>query len=576
MSINQDTNQQNIIAKEGAKSVIQNRTQKPENKNQILNNNKNIEDNPDQKQIHGNLQYKSVNTKPQPHFNSKQNQVINKNIPVNNIKYNAKSYVEKKEAHFIDPKTGKKIINENNDNVEEKYKNKTFTPNARIDSKIYKEVPSNMPQQPLVKTENNNKIPNTVQNIEQETVSPVLENFDMNATITPTDINLINEIDETSKKEKKNISASTLSVSVLSNLPYKAYPEAKCSISALGMIAGFGVNSYNGKVKNFNEDRIRVIASHICQSRKNPSIQHNVGYFGIFDGHGGNKCSEFLKRNFFEYLINSQFFPDEPIRAIYEAFKMAESQFFRQAYDPNTKILFDKSGSCALIILIIDRLLYSINLGDSRALYSYGSGKYLLQITRDHKPNDPVEKSRIEKCGASVYYANKVHRNGKEIVLKEENFGKDFTFPYRVSPSGLAVARTIGDYYAKLPELGGVKGSVIGDPCINVLKADERSDFLLMGCDGIFDRLDNDKIFKKIWEYKKQGKIINDIHKFCGQVTDGIIKYSMAKDSVDNVSVIFVAFKNFENIMKVPNFVYTLNNKVEELKKDKYDFSLMK
>ena len=97
-----------------------------------------------------------------------------------------------------------------------------------------------------------------------------------------------------------------------------------------------------------------------------------------------------------------------------------------------------------------------------------------------------------------------------------------------------------------------------------------------MGCDGIFDRLDNDKIFKKIWEYKKQGKVINDIHTFCAQITDAIIKYSMEKDSVDNVSVVFVAFKNFEKLMKEPNFVYTLNNKCKEIKKDKVDFSFMK
>ena len=96
-----------------------------------------------------------------------------------------------------------------------------------------------------------------------------------------------------------------------------------------------------------------------------------------------------------------------------------------------------------------------------------------------------------------------------------------------------------------------------------------------MGCDGIFDRLDN-RIFKKIWEYKKQGKIINDIHTLCGQIADAIIKYSMEKDSVDNVSVVFVAFKNFEKLMKEPNYVNNLNIKSKEIKKDKIDFSFMK
>ena len=112
-------------------------------------------------------------------------------------------------------------------------------------------------------------------------------------------------------------------------------------------------------------------------------------------------------------------------------------------------------------------------------------------------------------------------------------------------------------------------------PSVNILRIDDKSDFLLMGCDGIFDRLDNDKIFKKIWEYKKPGKIINDIHTFCAQITDGVIKYSMEKDSVDNVSVVFVAFKNFEKKMKDPNFVYQPKGKCQEIKKDKYDLSVI-
>ena len=39
-----------------------------------------------------------------------------------------------------------------------------------------------------------------------------------------------------------------------------------------------------------------------------------------------------------------------------------------------------------------------------------------------------------------------------------------------------------------------------------------------------------------IWGFKKKGKIIDDIHLFSGNIADAIIKYSMKKLSVDNVS----------------------------------------
>ena len=49
----------------------------------------------------------------------------------------------------------------------------------------------------------------------------------------------------------------------------------------------------------------------------------------------------------------------------------------------------------------------------------------------------------------------------------------------------------------------------------------------------------------------------------------------MEKNSVDNVSVIFVAFKNFEKKMKDPNFVYTPKTKCQAIKKDKVDLSII-
>ena len=482
---------------------------------------------------------------------------INYEIP-KNAKYSSKTAKEKTETYYTDQKTGNKINIDINDISEnDKYENKTYTGEVYLGETMF----------------NNDNVTglNNIPNNEVDTLSPILENLDINATalIDPhmnTQVNM----------EKNKLTASSLSVSILSDIPYQAYPEAKHSNESSENFAGFGVNSYNGKVKKKNEDRIKVVAHQIVQSRKDPNKKFNVSYFSIFDGHSGKKCSDFLKKRFFEFLMSSSFFPDEPLRAIKESFQKAESHFFKKAYDPINNILLDKSGSCALIMLIINNILYSINLGDSRALYSYDSGKCLLQITRDHKPNDEIEKKRIEKAGGKVYYANTITRNGKEIELKEEDFGEGFTFPYRISPGKIAVSRTIGDYYCKLPELGGVKNTVSAEPCINILKVDEKSDFLLMGCDGIFDRLDNDRIFKKIWEYKKQGKVINDIHTLCGQIADAIIKYSMEKDSVDNVSVVFIAFKNFEKLMKEPDYVHNLNNKCKEIKKDKIDFSFMK
>ncbi len=69
----------------------------------------------------------------------------------------------------------------------------------------------------------------------------------------------------------------------------------------------------------------------------------------------------------------------------------------------NSVDIIDKSGSCAIIAIIIEDNCFIVNLGDSRALLSENKSKNLHVLTRDHKPCDPDEKKRIEAAGGSVY-----------------------------------------------------------------------------------------------------------------------------------------------------------------------------
>ena len=46
---------------------------------------------------------------------------------------------------------------------------------------------------------------------------------------------------------------------------------------------------------------------------------------------------------------------------------------------------------------------YSVNVGDSRAILSYNSGKNVEALSRDHKPSDVNEYNRIIKSGGQVY-----------------------------------------------------------------------------------------------------------------------------------------------------------------------------
>ena len=343
-----------------------------------------------------------LKTKNTPKANNQVNNIVNR-IPSN-------------EAYYIDSQKGKNIQIKNT-----AYQPQPQTQEYNLTTSAYHDLMSSI--DPTMSSENRKKV-----NIEP--ASPIIENLveDPNSQGNKEQINEMNI----------NKSANLMSVSTLAKLPYNEYPDVKFSNKPFFNIAGYGLNSYNGKVKKFNEDRIKAIADY--KIKKYNPYNINISYFSIFDGHSGNKCSDFLKEHLDGYLFNSPYFPTNLNKAIQESFRKAEENFRAMVYDPKSNILLDKSGSCALVMLIINNYLYSINLGDSRALYSYDSGKYLYQITRDHKPNDEIEKRRIEKVGGKIFYANKINRNGREIELKEEEFGKGFTFPYRILPGKIAVS----------------------------------------------------------------------------------------------------------------------------------------
>jgi protein phosphatase 2C family protein 2/3 len=54
--------------------------------------------------------------------------------------------------------------------------------------------------------------------------------------------------------------------------------------------------------------------------------------------------------------------------------------------------VIDKSGSCAIITLVVDDIVYVANVGDSRAILSANQGNKIYCLSKDHKPSDPSEK----------------------------------------------------------------------------------------------------------------------------------------------------------------------------------------
>ena len=266
-----------------------------------------------------------------------------------------------------------------------------------------------------------------------------------NGLILKVDIDENNNTNKITTHKLKRQNTLELTISTLAEINYESYPDVELSLEPYNIISAYGGNSYNGIMRKTNEDKIKIVAdyklSREVKKKDGEIINPSISYFAIYDGHGGNKCSNFLQENLHEYIFSSKYFPLYTIQAIKSAFLQAEKNFFSIATDAKTGKLLDKSGSCVVSVLIMDAWCFIINLGDSRGLYSFDSGNKLYQITRDQKPNDHIEKERIEKAGGKIYKGDEVILQGERMKIDEKNLPPGIVLPFRVIPGNLTVRK---------------------------------------------------------------------------------------------------------------------------------------
>lgn len=175
----------------------------------------------------------------------------------------------------------------------------------------------------------------------------------------------------------------------------------RTSTASFHVIKSYSVNTCKGLVRGYNEDRVSIILNMQKPEDKKCKRWPVCSFFGVFDGHGGSACSDFLRDHLHKFIIEDPAFPENIPQAIHQGFLRADEEFLRTASSRMSEI--EVSGSCACILMIVDEKGYIGNSGDSRAIMSLGGGQRTQTLSNDHKPNFPPEKQRIESSGGSVY-----------------------------------------------------------------------------------------------------------------------------------------------------------------------------
>lgn len=244
----------------------------------------------------------------------------------------------------------------------------------------------------------------------------------------------------------------------------------------------------------YQEDRLVAVRTVVMD-------QPDSYFFAVFDGHGGDKVSSFLSKNFHSVLSMHPKFSILPIAALQETWTGFDDKCFnelRKVEQDNGLKMFPPDGSTGTVCMVNGNDIYVTNCGDSACYSISGSGDFSM-MTEDHGTGNPLELDRCVKAGGT---------------LREQIVHNPYPFPFccvsqvttakpRVMPGGLLVTRAFGDFSAKVDYLGGRKGVVIpSHGRINYINAAKTlPKFIVLASDGVWDALSTEDISKVIAQF---------------------------------------------------------------------------
>lgn len=240
-----------------------------------------------------------------------------------------------------------------------------------------------------------------------------------------------------------------------------------------------------------NEDRVKILPNFL-----------DIGYYAIFDGHGGHRCADWMTESLHTFLSKTEQWKQAKFdEALKQGFLDAEKAFLEKAIS-----LRDPTGTCALVAIFHNQTksLYVGNVGDSRAVLCRGG--QVVELSKDLKPANSQEFQRILSKGGKVV-------NGRVNGL-------------------LAVSRSLG---GKELKIGKLKGPVIPHPQVYKTQLVKEDEFLLMACDGLFDVFSSQEAINFIKNELQKDTNLN-------QICEKLVNEAVKRGSEDDITLIIVKF----------------------------------
>lgn len=268
-----------------------------------------------------------------------------------------------------------------------------------------------------------------------------------------------------------------------------------------------------GPRRYMEDEHIRIddLSSHLGSLYNFPKPS---AFYGVFDGHGGPEAAAYIRKNVLKFFFEDVNFPQisdvdnvflqEVENSLRKAFLLADSAL---ADDSNVNT---SSGTTALTALIFGRLLMVANAGDCRAVLSRKGEA--IDMSQDHRPIYPSERRRVEELGG---YVEDGYLNGV-----------------------LSVTRALGDWDMKLPR--GTPSPLIADPEFRQVVLTEDDEFLIIGCDGIWDVMTSQHAVSLV----RKGLRRHDDPEKCAR---DLVMEALRLNTFDNLTVIIICLSSLDH-----------------------------
>ena len=214
----------------------------------------------------------------------------------------------------------------------------------------------------------------------------------------------------------------------------------------------------------------------------------NVKISLVADGHGGHNTSTYVANTLPSKILCA--FRDERGEETRDEFI---KRVITQSYLEMDSVICNKytDGSTCILSLLIDRDFYFVNLGDSRGILIDLDERKIVLNTRDHKPTDIEEYTRIVGLGGTIFGG----RVFGSLALTRA-FG-DVSFK-RGPRSAESHATHETDAKTKDSRYMGFNAYVSPKPDIYKYTLVDHKYVYVIACDGVWDVLSNDNVLDYI------------------------------------------------------------------------------